>query len=118
MIYFYVSHFNNTLRILQVELSQTPNNFEFTKDNFHKSRFFFFFIEIRKIIYTTNLIENLNGKFRKYTINKMSFPTDDAVLKSVYLALQEATKKWTMPIHNWGLVLNQFMLIFENRLRL
>jgi transposase-like protein len=48
----------------------------------------------------------------------MSFPTDDAVLKSVYLALKEATKKWTMPIHNWGLVLNQFMLIFENRLRL
>ena len=80
--------------------------------------FFDFPIEIRKIIYTTNLIENLNGKFRKYTINKMSFPTDDAVLKSVYLALQEATKKWTMPIHNWGLVLNQFMLIFENRLRL
>lgn len=48
----------------------------------------------------------------------MSFPTDDAVLKSVYLALKEATNKWTMPIHNWGLILNQFMLIFEKRLRL
>ena len=80
--------------------------------------FFDFPIEIRKIIYTTNLIENLNGKIRKYTKNKMSFPTDDAVLKSVYLALKEAIKKWTMPIHNWGLVLNQFMLIFEKRLRL
>jgi len=48
----------------------------------------------------------------------MYFPTDDAVLKSVYLALREATKKWTMPIRNWGVVLNQFMLIFEERLRL
>ena len=80
--------------------------------------FFEFPIEIRKIIYTTNLIENLNGKIRKYTKNKMSFPTDDAVLKSVYLALKEATKKWSMPIQNWGIVLNQFMLIFEERLRL
>ncbi|WP_346983900.1 IS256 family transposase [Chryseobacterium sp. POE27] len=80
--------------------------------------FFEFPLEIRKIIYTTNLIENLNGKIRKYTKNKMSFPTDDAVMKSVYLALKEATKKWTMPIQNWGIVLNQFMLIFEQRLRL
>jgi transposase-like protein len=55
-------------------------------------------IEIIKIIYTTNLIENLNGKIRKYTKNKRSFLTDDAVLKSVYFALREATKKWSMPI--------------------
>jgi putative transposase len=80
--------------------------------------FFDFPIEIRKIIYTTNLIENLNGKIRKYTKNKMSFPTDDAVLKSVYLAVNEATKKWKMPIRNWGTILNQFMVIFEGRLKL
>lgn len=73
--------------------------------------FFDFPLEIRKIIYTTNLIENLNGKIRKYTKNKMSFPTDDAVLKSVYLALKEATKKWEMPIQNWGIVINQFNII-------
>ena len=48
----------------------------------------------------------------------MSFPTDDAVLKSVFVALRETTKKWTMPIRNWGIVLNQFMLIFEERLKL
>lgn len=48
----------------------------------------------------------------------MSFPTDDAVMKSVYLALRDATKKWTMPIRDWGIVLNQFMLIFEERLKL
>jgi putative transposase len=80
--------------------------------------FFDFPLEIRKIIYTTNLIENLNGKIRKYTKNKMSFPTDDAVLKSVYLALKEATKTWNKPINNWGLMLNQFSLLFEERFRL
>ena len=80
--------------------------------------FFDFPLEIRKIIYTTNLIENLNGKIRKYTKNKLSFPTDEAVLKSVFLALREATKKWTMPIHNWGLILNQFLTIFEKRVQL
>jgi transposase-like protein len=78
--------------------------------------FFDFPIEIRKIIYTTNLIENLNGKIRKYTKNKMSFPTDDAVMKSTFLAIHEATKKWTMPIKDWGTILNQFMVIFEDRL--
>ena len=75
-------------------------------------------IEIRKIVYTTNLIENLNGKIRKYTKNKLSFPTDQAVQKSVYLAIREATKKWTMPIRDWGIVLNQFLIIFEDRLKI
>lgn len=78
--------------------------------------FFDFPLEIRKIIYTTNLIENLNGKIRKYTKNKMSFPTDDAVMKSAFLAILEATKKWTMPIKDWGTILNQFMVIFDGRL--
>lgn len=80
--------------------------------------FFDFPVEIRTIIYTTNLIENLNGKIRKYTKNKLSFPTDEAVMKSVFLALRESTKKWTMPIRNWGIILNQFLAIFENRIKL
>lgn len=79
--------------------------------------FFEFPVEIRKIIYTTNLIENLNGKIRKYTKNKLSFPTDEAVMKSTYLAIREATKKWNQPIRNWGIILNQFLIIFENRLK-
>lgn len=79
--------------------------------------FFDFPIEIRHIIYTTNLIENLNGKIRKYTKNKLSFPTDDAVMKSVYLALRESSKKWTMPIRNWGMILNQFLTIFGSRVK-
>jgi transposase-like protein len=79
--------------------------------------FFDFPVDIRKIIYTTNLIENLNGKIRKYTKNKLSFPTDEAVLKSVFLALREATKKWTQPIRNWGIVFNQFLIIFDVRMK-
>jgi transposase-like protein len=89
------------------------------RDNWDELTVFFEFpLEIRKIIYTTNLIENLNGKIRKYTKNKLSFPTDDAVMKSVYLATREATKKWSMPIRNWGIILNQFLTIYEKRVRL
>lgn len=80
--------------------------------------FFEFPVEIRTIIYTTNLIENLNGKIRKYTKNKLSFPTDEAVMKSVFLALRESTKKWTRPIRNWGIILSQFLIIFEERVQL
>ena len=89
------------------------------RDNWDNlSVFYDFPLEIRKIIYTTNLIENLNGKIRKYTKNKLSFPTDEAVMKSVYLAVREATKKWNMPIRNWGIILNQFLTIFEDRITL
>lgn len=47
-----------------------------------------------------------------------SFPSDDAVKKMVYLSLMEIEKKWTQPIHNWGLIMNQFMLMFENRIQI
>ena len=80
--------------------------------------FFGFPVEIRKIIYTTNLIENLNGKIRKYTKNKMAFPTDNSLKKSVYLAIFEITKKWTMSIHNWPIILNQFINIFDERVKI
>jgi transposase-like protein len=89
------------------------------RDNWEDLTVFFEFpLEIRKIIYTTNLVENLNGKIRKYTKNKLSFPSDQAVMKSVYLATREATKKWSMPIQNWGIILNQFLIIFEKRVQL
>lgn len=73
-------------------------------------------LEMRKIIYTTNLIENLNRQIRKYTKNKTSFPTDTAVTKSVFLSIREATKTWSRPIFNWGLLLGQFLIIFEERM--
>jgi putative transposase len=78
-----------------------PYAVRFWEENWEELTVFLDFpVEIRKIIYTTNLIENLNGKIRKYTKNKLSFPTDEAVLKSVYLALRETTKKWSMSIQN------------------
>ncbi len=80
--------------------------------------FFDFPLEIRKIIYTTNLIENLNGKIRKYTKSKGSFPDDNSVKKAVFLALREITKKWSQPRQNWGIILNQFVSIYEDRCRL
>jgi putative transposase len=80
--------------------------------------FFDFPLEIRKIIYTTNLIENLNGKIRKYTKGKGAFPDDNAVRKAVFLALREITKKWTQPIQNWGIILNQFVTLFPDRCKL
>ncbi len=98
------------------------DKYSYAVDSWYKNwdeltMFLDFPVEIRTIIYTTNLIENLNGKIRKYTKNKLSFPTDEAVKKSVYLALNEVTKKWTLPIRNWGLILNQFITIFEKRVQ-
>jgi len=67
---------------------------------------------IRKAIYTTNAIESLNYQLRKVTKNRSSFPTDDAILKILYLAIRNASKKWTMPIKEWGQALNQFAIEF------
>lgn len=75
-------------------------------------------LEIRKIIYTTNTIENLNRGIRKYTKTKVQFVDDQAAAKAVYLAILNIEKKWSMPIHNWGLVLHQFLTIFDQRCRL
>jgi len=73
--------------------------------------------DIRKVIYTTNAIESLNSVIRKATKKRKLFPTDDAAKKVVYLAIQEASKKWTMPIRNWKEALNRFMIEFEDRLK-
>lgn len=72
--------------------------------------------DIRKAIYTTNAIESLNSVIRKAIKKRKLFPTDDAARKVVYLAIQDASKKWTMPIRNWKAALNRFMIEFEDRL--
>ena len=72
--------------------------------------------EIRKAIYTTNAIESLNSVIRKAIKKRKLFPTDDSAKKVVYLAIQAASKKWTMPIRNWKMALNRFMIEFEGRL--
>lgn len=77
--------------------------------------YFDFGPEIRKIMYTTNTIEGVNRAIRKYTKNKTIFPSDDAVLKSVFLAIGIIEKKWTNSIRNWNSVFNQIMIKFEHR---
>lgn len=72
--------------------------------------------EIRKVIYTTNAIESLNSVIRKATKQRKVFPTDDSAMKVVYLAMQAASRKWTMPIRNWKPALNRFMIEFGDRL--
>jgi len=72
--------------------------------------------EIRKAIYTTNAIESLNSVIRKALKKRKLFPTDDSATKVIYLAIQEASKNWTMPIRNWKLALNRFTIEFEDRL--
>ncbi|MDZ7660946.1 IS256 family transposase [Thiohalophilus sp.] len=72
--------------------------------------------DIRRVIYTTNAIESLNSVIRKAVKNRKVFPNDESALKVVYLAIQAASKKWTMPIHHWKNALNRFMIEFPDRM--
>ncbi len=77
---------------------------------------FKFSMEVRKVIYTTNAIESLNATYRKLNRQRSVFPSDTALLKALYLATFEATKKWTMPIRNWGKVYGELSIMYEGRL--
>ncbi|MDF4400742.1 IS256 family transposase [Vibrio parahaemolyticus] len=72
--------------------------------------------DIRRAIYTTNAIESLNSVIRKAIKKRKLFPTDESARKVIYLAIRDASKKWTMPIRNWRQALNRFMIMFEDRL--
>ena len=76
------------------------------------SEFFKYPSDIRKAIYTTNAIESLNYQLRKVTKNRSTFSTDDAIYKILYLAIRNASEKWTMPIKDWAMALNQFVIEF------
>ena len=71
---------------------------------------------IRKAIYTTNAIESVNSVIRKFTRNRKIYPNEESALKLVYMAISEASKKWTKPIHNWKAALNHFAILFEDRM--
>jgi transposase-like protein len=73
--------------------------------------------DIRKAIYTTNAIESLNSVIRKAIKKRKLFPHDESAKKVIYLAIEQASKKWTMPIRNWKTALNRFMIEFEDRLK-
>jgi|SRR5450759_286307 putative transposase len=78
--------------------------------------FFAYPPEIRKVIYTTNAIESVNTSLHNITKNWDSFPSDEALLKLFYLALNNISKKWTMPIRDWKAALNRFTIQFEDRM--
>ena len=71
---------------------------------------------IRRIIYSTNAIEGLNSQLRKVTNNKRVFPNDDSVFKTLYLTIDYITRKWSMPIQNWGEAMAHFLIKFEGRI--
>ena len=81
------------------------------------STFFRYPADIRKLIYTTNMIESFHRQLRKVTKSKSVFPTDEALLKMLYLATMDVERKWTMKIPNWGMIVSQFSIYFEDRLR-
>ena len=80
------------------------------------SQFFKYPADIRRIIYTTNTIEAVHRQFRKLTKTKGAFPNQDSLLKLLYLGIQNASRKWTMPVQNWSLTLSQLAIFFEGRL--
>lgn len=82
----------------------------------HLTTFFAYPEDIRRVIYTTNSIESLNMTVRKVLKNKRSFPSDDAMFKQIYLALNNISKKWTMSIRHWGQAMNRFAIEFGDRL--
>jgi len=71
---------------------------------------------IRKAIYTTNAIESVNSSIRKFTRNRKIYPHEQSALKLIYMAIREASKKWTMPIHHWKQALNHFAVLYEGRM--
>ena len=78
--------------------------------------FFAYPEEIRRIIYTTNAIESLNNTLKKTIKNRASFPNDEAAIKLLYLSLKNIQKKWTMPARNWGKAINQFAILYGDRM--
>jgi putative transposase len=73
--------------------------------------------EVRRLIYTTNPVEGFHRMLRKFTKTKSVHPSDDAVRKSVHLSIREISKKWTVPVRDWGYIIRQMMIFFEDRLQ-
>lgn len=81
------------------------------------SGFFKYPEEMRRLIYTTNAVEGFHRMLRKYTKTKTNFPSDDSLRKSVYLSVKEISKKWNTPVRDWGTILGQFMMFYEERFK-
>ena len=104
-------------RVTEKWTSKYPNSMKRWYDNWDAiTPIFKFSPDVRKVIYTTNAIESLNSTYRKLNRQKSVFPSDTALLKALYLATFEATKKWTMSIRNWGQVYSELSIMYEERL--
>lgn len=99
--------------------SKYPNSMKSWHNNWDVlSPIFKFSSDVRKIIYTTNTIESLNSTYKKLNRQRTVFPSDKALLKSLYLSTLQATKKWTQPIRNWGKAYGEFSVMYEGRIPL
>ena len=104
-------------RITEKWSEKYPNSMRSWKKNWDAiSPIFKFSSDVRKLIYTTNAIESLNAVYRKLNRQRSVFPSDTALLKALYLSTFEATKKWSMPIRNWGQVYGELSIMYEGRL--
>lgn len=97
------SHYPNAMKSWNVNWDVISPIFKFSAD-------------VRKVIYTTNAIESLNSTYRRLNRQRSVFPSDIALLKALYLATFEATKKWTLPLRNWGKVYGELDIMYEGRL--
>ena len=97
--------------------SKYPNAVRSWRNNWEELIAFFKYPqEVRKIIYTTNAIENFNRQLRKVTKTKSAYPSDDALMKALYLAVRDITKKWSGRVQGWGTILDQLMIYFDGRI--
>lgn len=104
-------------RVTEKWSGKYPNSMRSWKQNWDAiSPIFKFSAAVRKVLYTTNAIESLNATYRKLNRQRSVFPSDKALLKALYLSTFEATKKWTMPIRNWGQVYGELSIMYEGRL--
>ena len=104
-------------RVVEKWASKYPNSMKRWIENWDVVvPIFKFSKEVRKIIYTTNAIESLNSSYRKLNRQRSVFPSDTALLKALYLSTFEATKKWTLPLRNWGQVYGELSIMYEGRL--
>lgn len=105
---------NNLIEMKSVWGDKYPTAVRSWEENWDNlSTFFAFSDNIRKIIYTTNVIESLNSQFRKVTKTKLIFPNDESLLKMLYLAVERVEKKWTRNYKDWDIVRNQLNIMFE-----
>ena len=82
------------------------------------SQYFKYPEELRRIFYTTNIVEGFHRQIRKYTKNKGAFTSENALLKLIYCACQKVLEKWSQPINNWELIISQLQIYFDGRLNL